>query len=213
MKRAGFDVCALLLLCGAIAALGCDRSSREPGAAASSAGGHPGIDTSLFVGKGMLTDLVKRETTIKAPVREVFERLTTVDGLTKALSRSCNVDLRIGGPYELFLEEQSAVGDQGSEGAQILSYIPNRMLSFSWNAPMRFPEERKKRTWVVITLDPVGDSATFVSLTHLGFGEGPRWAEVRSYFEMAWGGFLKLVADSFGGAIPTRLPTSAPAPR
>ena len=62
------------------------------------------------------------------------------------------IDLRIGGPYELYFLPDQRRGWQGSEGCRILSYRPPEMLSFSWNFPPSIPEIRDEHTWVVLRL-------------------------------------------------------------
>ena len=68
------------------------------------------------------------------------------------------------------------------------------MLSFTWNAPPQFTEERGQHTWVVIEFTPV-EAGTTVRLSHSGWpksglaGAG-RWVEVHQYFEQAWGRLL-----------------------
>jgi uncharacterized protein YndB with AHSA1/START domain len=68
----------------------------------------------------------------------------------------------------------------------MLSFIPNRLVSFSWNAPPSQPESRAKRTWVVVELEPTAGGETLVRRTHLGFGSEPHWQEARTCFEGAW---------------------------
>ena len=69
---------------------------------------------------------------------------------------------------------------------RILSYAPFEMLSFEWNAPPAFPAVREQKTWVVVLMKPVGEAATTVSLTHLGWGRGEEWDQVYAYFTRAW---------------------------
>ena len=46
------------------------------------------------------------------------------------------MDLRIGGPFELYFGGPDVPHDQrGSNGCQVLTYVPGEMLSFTWNAP------------------------------------------------------------------------------
>jgi uncharacterized protein YndB with AHSA1/START domain len=91
------------------------------------------------------------------------------------------IDLAIGGRYEWLWD-----GKMGSNDCQVLSFIPNRMVSFSWNAPPEQPDSRAQRTWVVVETEPTEDGGTHVRLTHLGFGPEPHWVETREYFEKAW---------------------------
>lgn len=151
------------------------------------------IELDRFVAKGRVPVALHKEVTVNAPPGEVFRLWTTGDGFKSFLGVDGNVDLRIGGPMELYFGSDQPAGERGSEGCQILSYLPDRMLSYSWNAPPKFAAERQKRTWVVVQFHAAENGRTRVELSHLGFGpsgEG-KWDEVRAYFDRAWGNVLK----------------------
>lgn len=150
------------------------------------------IDTSLFVAGGMVERQLTKEATIAAPPAEVFAALSTSEGWKAFLEADAHVELRVGGPMEIYFAPEMEDGLRGSEGCQILSYVPDRMLSYSWNAPPSIPEARAKRTWIVVLLHPMDEGATRLEIHHLGFGEGPVWDETYQYFDRAWG----LVADA-----------------
>jgi uncharacterized protein YndB with AHSA1/START domain len=164
---------------------------REPLAAAT-------IDPSLFVASGpTLTSLVK-EATLNATPHEVFAAWTTPEGIKSAIGVDSRVELRIGGPMELlFGKDKMPPGSQGSEGCQILAYVPDRMLAFSWNTPPKFPEERTQRSWVVMEFEPAGAGQTRMRITHTGFGAGGHWDDVRAYFDHAWGSVLDALVEHF----------------
>ncbi len=142
------------------------------------------IDPALFVASGMDLRQFTVEATINAPAQRVYAAFADGDAFPKAFapqrdSVTANIDLAIGGRYEWIW------GDVGSNGCQVLSYIPDRMISFSWNAPPEQPESRALRTWVVVEFRET-EGATAVSLTHLGFGREPHWDETFEYFQGAW---------------------------
>ncbi len=88
-------------------------------------------------------------------------------------------------------------GERGSEDCRILSYLPERMLSFEWNAPPQFGPLRQIKTRVVITFEAMGNDSTKVTLHHVGWGVDKGWNEIYDYFDHAWG----LVMDSFSKSI------------
>ncbi|GJM44770.1 MAG: hypothetical protein DHS20C21_16120 [Gemmatimonadota bacterium] len=144
---------------------------------------HP-IDSNLFTADAVTTSFVK-EATIRAPVEDVYRAWTNGEAFAAAYEPDrkalrANIDLAIGGRYEWLWD-----GETGSNGCQVLSFIPNRMVSFSWNAPPEQPDSRAQRTWVVVEFSPT-DDGTHCRLTHLGFGEAEHWAETREYFANAW---------------------------
>ena len=139
---------------------------------------------------------VNVERVVPASTAECWRTWTTSEGVGSFLTPNNNIDLAIGGPYEIYFRMDNPEGQRGSEGCKILSYVPERMLSFEWNAPPHFPEVRQKRSHVVVTFDEVPEG-TKVELTHLGFGEGEQWDHVHQYFTMAW----PQVMDSFAKTI------------
>jgi len=153
------------------------------------------IDTSLFVASGKNLRSFEREVTIAAPPAAVFDVWATKPGWEGAYAKGSpttvgNIDLAIGGRYEWLFN-----GVLGSNGCQVLSYIPDRMISFTWNSPPTQATTRAKRTWVVVELTPEGEG-TRVRLTHLGFGEGPEWDETFNYFGNAWAFVLNRMKEA-----------------
>jgi uncharacterized protein YndB with AHSA1/START domain len=134
------------------------------------------------------------ETTVRAMPSEVWECWTTPRGM-KSFLTNANIDLRIGGPFELYFGgEDVPPGQRGSEGCTILSYEPGRMLSFTWNAPPHLKHARAQHTWVVVNIEPHGPHASKVTLKHYGFAEKAaefpaheqEWKDTRAYFTNAW---------------------------
>lgn len=125
---------------------------------------------------------------------EAFRLWSSSEGIKEFLGIESRIELKIGGPYELIFAPDAAEGSRGSEGCRILSYLPGRMLSFSWNAPPSFPEIREERTHVVIAFESVAPGVTSVTLTHLGWRDGEDWDAVYEYFSRAWPGVMQYFA-------------------
>lgn len=96
-----------------------------------------------------------------------------------------NIELRIGGPFEILFSLDADPGTRGSEGCRILSYVPGEMLSFTWNAPPHLPL-RAANTWVVITFTENEEGGTTIRFVHTGFLEGADWDDYMAYFHDAW---------------------------
>ena len=134
------------------------------------------------------------ECLVPLPRNEVFDLWTTSEGVTRFLRVPSSVKLEVGGPMEVYFMRELGVeeGIQGSEGCQVLSWVDDELLVFSWNAPPSMPKARTERTWVVLRFDDA-DGATRVRLTHTGFGPEPYWDEVVDYFSKAWAQVLSLL--------------------
>lgn len=157
------------------------------------------IEPSLFPVPS--TDLapVVKEVLIPGSPAEVFHCWTTSEGFKSFMSVESNIELRVGGKFEIYFSMDPPAGLRGSEGCQVLAYIPDEMLAFSWSAPPKFPKEREQRALVVVTM-MLAEGGTKVRLVHTGFGEGGQWPEVRQYFDNAWGMVLGALTQKFAPA-------------
>jgi uncharacterized protein YndB with AHSA1/START domain len=79
---------------------------------------------------------------------------------------------------------------KGADGMRFLAVQPQKMLSYTWNAPPSLPEARRQRAVVIVRFEPAADNQTRVSLTHLGWGDGGEWDKAYAYFDHAWGNVL-----------------------
>jgi len=124
---------------------------------------------------------------IPASLNEVWGAWTTEEGAKTFFAPECKIDLKPGGAYEMLFNLDAPPGEQGGEGMIILAVQPEKMLSFTWNAPPNLPSVRGEMTHVVINLESEGADETLVSLTHDGWGEGGEWDQAFDYFTRAWG--------------------------
>lgn len=138
------------------------------------------------------------EATVAAKPAEVWRVWTTSDGMKEWLVADAKVELRQNGPFEVYFNANGEIGSRGSEGCRVLSWIPERMLSFTWNAPPTIPTIRnnKDHSFVVVELSPEGDG-THVKLTHDGWGDGGNWDKTRAYFDKAWPAVLGVLKERF----------------
>lgn len=128
------------------------------------------------------------ETIIEAPVTQVWETWTTKEGLESFLAPACNIDLRVDGTLDVFFFPEAPVGQRGAEGLRILSVLPNKMFSFTWNNPPDMPEIRGQYTHVILKFFSVGaaNDHTKLVLIHDGWGDGEIWDQAYQYFIKAW---------------------------
>ncbi len=126
------------------------------------------------------------EVVVSAERQKVWETLTTTEGVTSFLAPAAQIELRSGGPYEVYFLTDAPEGQRGSEGCRVLSFVEGRMLSFTWNSPPKLLDSRIRRTFVVIELDDADAGKTRVRLTNGGYGAGSDWDEAFAYFSRAW---------------------------
>jgi uncharacterized protein YndB with AHSA1/START domain/predicted enzyme related to lactoylglutathione lyase len=115
-------------------------------------------------------------------------RWTTHDGLKTFFGADNKIELVPGGAFEIYFLLNNPVGQRGSETCKVLSYLPNKQLSFSWNAPPNFEHIRNSehKTWVVVEFKYLAQERTEITVTHLGWPESEEWNAVYDYFDKAW---------------------------
>jgi uncharacterized protein YndB with AHSA1/START domain len=126
------------------------------------------------------------EIDVPASVPEVWRAWTTEQGVRSFFAPRSNIELTPGGAYEPLFDLDAEPGKQGAEGMIVLAVQPERMLSFTWNAPPHLPTVRGQMTHVVIRLSPTEAGGTHVTLRHDGWGEGDEWDAAFRYFTSAW---------------------------
>jgi uncharacterized protein YndB with AHSA1/START domain/catechol 2,3-dioxygenase-like lactoylglutathione lyase family enzyme len=171
------------------------------------AGYEPGFDGewacppgTTVAAAGDLSDrTIVNECTVALPSTEVWRLWTTGEGMAEWWAEHNDIELRVGGPMELYMLPDAPEGSRGSDDCKILSFLPERMLSFTWNSPPDQPYTRPRHTHVVVEFEAVSDDETLVRLSHLGWPEEDwqahpdEWQETYDYFDAAWESVLELL--------------------
>lgn len=113
------------------------------------------------------------EMTVPVSVETVWNTLATADGLKKLGGKDPVVELKPGGQYAYWAGAPN----------QVLSYVPNEMLSTSGSAPPEFPNVRKGGTWSAYFLEAVDARTTRIRLPVYGWRPGEEeWDKAFDYF-------------------------------
>ncbi len=124
---------------------------------------------------------------VNAPVEKVWDQWATKEGISKFFAPSSRIELKPLGHFDIYFFPSAPEGQRGAEENLILGVQEKQMLSFTWDAPAKWPEIRKQRTFVTVRFHALGENTTKVTLTHTGWGSGGDWDVVRAYFQTAWG--------------------------
>ncbi len=90
---------------------------------------------------------------VEASIEQVWQAWTTAEGIKSFFAPECDIELCVGGRYEIYFNPEAPLGERGAEGTRILALQPNKMLSFAWNSPPHLPEVRWQHTQVTIRLE------------------------------------------------------------
>jgi uncharacterized protein YndB with AHSA1/START domain len=138
---------------------------------------------------------VRVEGDVNAPVSEVWRVFTTSEGAMEFFAEKANIQLALGGPYEIQFDPKDE--RSGTKGLKILSFAPDEMISFQWNAPPEMPEVRNGGTWVVVQMRPEGPDRTHVTISHLGWKEGAEWDQAYLHFIEGWSELINRLRQRF----------------
>ncbi len=134
--------------------------------------------------------VLSKEVIVQARIEAVWRCWTTSEGIASFFSPNSTIELRVGGPYELYMGATAPdeSGKRGSEGCRVLSFVPHEMLSFEWNFSPATPGLRASgaKTHVVLRFDDLGANGVRVRFDQLGWQEGEEWDAGYAYFDKAW---------------------------
>jgi len=140
---------------------------------------------------------IAEKITVKANVDDVWKAWTTTEGIKSFFAPDARVELRVDGPFQVYMNPFAEPGMKGADDMKIIGFQEKKMITFTWNAPPSLPEARKQRTVVIVRLIARGDALTDVTLYHVGWGEGGEWDKAYDYFAKAWPNVLKNLQKRF----------------
>lgn len=129
---------------------------------------------------------IHKELTLNANINQLWNAWTDPKELTQFFAPVVEVELRVGGPYEMLFLTDNPEGQRGGEGNKVLSFLTNKMLSFEWNAPPQFPKIREHKTRVIIFFEEIDEENCLLNFHHVGWYDGIEWDMVFDYFTKAW---------------------------
>ena len=131
--------------------------------------------------------VIRKEAVAAVPIGIAWQNWTTVEGVSSFFAPKAKIENVIGGAYELFFDLKAPKGFQGTEGCKLLELNPMRNLAFEFAAPPQFPNARRVRSRVDVSIEePLRGGILKVDLTHSGFMEGEEWDECYDFFSWSW---------------------------
>ena len=118
-------------------------------------------------------DSIERTVTLARPPRDVWQALTTAEGLSAWFGEQANIDLRTGGRATMTFAGGMTV-DMRVERVE-----EPAVFAYTWRLP-DLPEDDPRRTYVEFTLEPDG-SGTRLRVVETGFAQLPVESRHESY--------------------------------
>lgn len=131
---------------------------------------------------------IVKQKTFNQGIMQLWNKWTTHEGLKTFFGKDNQIDLQPNGVFEIYFLLDQPVGMRGSEGCKVLSFLPKKYFSFTWNIPPNFSELRKSgyKSWVTVEFDSINEKQTTITLTHFGWTDDEKLNPVIDYFTLAW---------------------------
>jgi len=134
---------------------------------------------------------------VPASNEAIWRAWTSSKGAKEFFAPEATIELRPGGKYEILFDLEALPGSRGSEGCQVVTFVPNRRLVLTWNNPPEFKEIRNCFARVTIEIEPLDAGSCRVTVVHDNWGKGGQWEEAFEYFDQAWDAELRRLVKRF----------------
>ena len=139
-------------------------------------------------------DRIERTVTLSRAPSEVWQALTTAEGLSAWFGEQATIDLRPGGAATVTFAGGTTV-DMRVERVE-----EPTVFAYTWQLP-NLPEDDPRRTYVEFTLEPDGDG-TLLRVVETGFAQLPvdTRREIYESHSQGWSRELAELAEHVDGA-------------
>ena len=139
-------------------------------------------------------DRIERTVTLTRAPHEVWQALTTAEGLSSWFGEQASIDLRPGGAATMTFAGGTTV-DMRVERVE-----EPTVFAYTWQLP-NLPEDDPRRTYVEFTLEPDGDG-TLLRVVETGFAQLPvdTRREIYDSHGQGWSRELAELAEHIDGA-------------
>lgn len=128
--------------------------------------------------------ILQQSIIVPAPIETVWAAFTTDDGYEAWAAPFAHIDLRVGGLMETSYMPGAEIGDPDNIRIGIEAYIPERLLvlkTISAPADVASPE-MLDRLVSIFEFEPVGEDATRIMVSGVGYGEDEDSLRLRDFF-------------------------------
>jgi uncharacterized protein YndB with AHSA1/START domain len=129
--------------------------------------------------------VLRHEVTVNGKLADVWNAVTTSEGLMTFMAPAVRVELKTGGVFDSNYRVGSNLGDPGTIHNQVLNYIPMEMFSIKVGLTDQFPARPREAgtLFAVLTFKGAGANQVQVTESMLGWGDGEDWSQVYSFFD------------------------------
>jgi uncharacterized protein YndB with AHSA1/START domain len=148
---------------------------------------------------------------VDAPAATVWKAFTDEATIKAWNAPLAHIDLRNGGTIEESDDPKAAPGGPQTIRHRIITYLPGRLLVLrNLSAPPGLPSAELYPTIIqIITLEPLSDRQTLVTLSGAGYGAGDAYDKLYAFFRQdnaAYLASLKALCETAAAAGPAETP-------
>ncbi len=136
---------------------------------------------------------------IQAPAATLWAAFTDTAAFKRWSAPVSSVDFRLGGSVEASYDPKGRLGDPQNIKNAFIAYLPGRLLVFrNTQAPQALPgHEVYGQTVKVVQFEPLGPDATRVTVSGVGFADGPAFDQLYRFFVAGDGQLLSALRAAF----------------
>jgi len=177
--------CAILIVLVPLGLAQNDRSKEHPSGAPADPYSQKVKNTSFVSPTG--ERVLRHEIIINAGLQDVWNAMTTDDGLKSFMVPTAKIELKTGGAWETNYRIGSRIGDADNIRNQVLCYVPLEMLALKVNLTGAFPDGPRKAgtLFAVLTFKQLDPKSVLITESMAGWQQGPDWDKTWGFFD--WG--------------------------
>jgi uncharacterized protein YndB with AHSA1/START domain len=145
--------------------------------------------------QNVMDPIIHINTLLNCPIDTAFAYFSENSKLEQWLTAKANVEMEVGGKYELFwTPEDPDLTNNSTYGCKVLAMDRPYFFNIEWKGnrdQKSFMNTVSPLTNVTVIFSEIDASKTKVTLLHTGWRSGSDWDAAREYFQNAWSGAIK----------------------
>ncbi|KKK46123.1 MAG: hypothetical protein Lokiarch_03910 [Candidatus Lokiarchaeum sp. GC14_75] len=146
-----------------------------------------------------MENIIQLRVEIDCDITTAFDMVTENKLLERWLTNKAEVELKVGGKYELFWDPDNRE-DNSTIGCKTTGFENDKFISFDWKGPLQFKSfmnfaDPLTHVIAFFSQEKNNPNKTIIHLFHTGWRKDPEWQEARNWFERSWESAFKVLKD------------------
>ncbi|KKN49762.1 hypothetical protein LCGC14_0639570 [marine sediment metagenome] len=146
-----------------------------------------------------MENIIQLRVEIDCDITTAFDMFTENKLLERWLTNKAEVELKVGGKYELFWDPDNRE-DNSTIGCKTTGFENDKFISFDWKGPLQFKSfmnfaDPLTHVIAFFSQEKNNPNKTIIHLFHTGWRKDPEWQEARNWFERSWESAFKVLKN------------------